>query len=122
MVDSGASNNFISRKLVADLGLEVDERVKFGVLLGDGCRLASQGGCRSLQIDIGSCKLQIVGYLFDLGGVDLILVIDWLRTLDEVTVDWGKMHMRFTQNDREVKLHRDRKLMKTIVSLRSLAV
>lgn len=38
-----------------------------------------------------------------------------------MTVDWDKMHMRFTQNDSKVKLQGDPKLMRAIVFLRSLA-
>ncbi|KZV26643.1 hypothetical protein F511_34898 [Dorcoceras hygrometricum] len=45
MMDSGASHNFISKKLVGVLQLEVDETVKFGVFLGDGGRVACQGMC-----------------------------------------------------------------------------
>lgn len=71
--DTRASHNFISRKLVADLGLEVDEWVTYGVLLGDGYRVTCQGACRSLKVSLGCCQLQIVVCLFNLGGVDLIL-------------------------------------------------
>lgn len=37
MVDSGASHNFVSKTLIKELGLVVDESVCFGVSLKHGC-------------------------------------------------------------------------------------
>lgn len=57
MIDSGASHNFVSKKLIEELGLDVDESVRFGVYLGDGCRVPCQGVCRELRVDFGVCQL-----------------------------------------------------------------
>ncbi|KZV42476.1 hypothetical protein F511_38731 [Dorcoceras hygrometricum] len=91
MIDSRASHNFISRPLVEKLGLDVDESMHFGICLGDGGNVRGKGLCRNLQVDLGACQLRITGHLFELGGVDVILGVDWLRTLGEVMLDWGKM-------------------------------
>lgn len=99
MIDNGANHNFVSRVLADKTGLRVDESVRFGVCLGDGCKVACQGVCSNVGIDLGSCKLNIVGYLFELGAVDAILGVDWLRTLGEVKVDWGKMRMKFKEGE-----------------------
>lgn len=81
MIDSGPSHNFVSRVLAETMQMRIDETVKFGVFLGDGCRVTCQGVCPNLRVDFGTCELNIVGYLFELGGVDVILGVDWLRTL-----------------------------------------
>ncbi|KZV58834.1 hypothetical protein F511_31528 [Dorcoceras hygrometricum] len=78
MMDSGASHNFISRILVEHLQLDVDETVQFGVCLGDGARVTCQEICRQLLVNLGNCEIQIDSYVFELGGVDLILGIDCL--------------------------------------------
>lgn len=72
MIDRGASHNLISKKLIDQLKLEVDENVRCGVYMGDGCRTPCQGVCRELQVELGLCQLIIDGYLFELGGVVLI--------------------------------------------------
>ncbi|KZV24316.1 hypothetical protein F511_01798, partial [Dorcoceras hygrometricum] len=87
MIDSGASHNFVSRKLVERLGLKVDEMLEFGVYLGDGGRVSCQGVCRKLQVDLQQCILQIDGHVVEPGRVDLILGVVWLRTLGEVVVN-----------------------------------
>ncbi|KZV38810.1 hypothetical protein F511_32692 [Dorcoceras hygrometricum] len=90
MIDSGASHNFVSRTLIEKFGFEVDEAVRFGVCLGDGGKVQCHGVCRNLLVELGTYALTITGHLFELGGVDVILGVDWLRTLGEVMIDWAR--------------------------------
>ncbi|XP_073035559.1 uncharacterized protein [Primulina eburnea] len=121
MVDSGASHNFVSNELINQLGLVVDKNVFFGVCLGDGCRVSCQGVCRDLVADMGQCQIQIDGYLFELGGIDMILGVDWLRTLGDVLLNWAKMEMRFSWRDQTVTLKGDPSLSRSMVSLKIIA-
>ncbi|KZV44379.1 hypothetical protein F511_18075 [Dorcoceras hygrometricum] len=66
MVDSGASHNFVSRQLVQQMGLEIDETVRFGVCLGDGTKVRCQGICHGLIVQLGSYTMTIVGHIFEL--------------------------------------------------------
>ncbi|KZV19807.1 peroxidase 64 [Dorcoceras hygrometricum] len=120
MVDSGASHNFISRKLVEKLGMEIDEAVKFGVCLGDGTKVQCQGLCQGLKIQLGTYIAKITGHLFELGGVDIILGVEWLRTLGEIRLDWNKMRMRFKVEGRRVELKGDPTLQRSMLSLKSI--
>ncbi|KZV37944.1 hypothetical protein F511_17716 [Dorcoceras hygrometricum] len=120
MIDSGASHNFVSRKLVHELGLQVDENVKFGVCLGDGGRVQRQGLCKGLVVDLRHCVIEVDGYVFQLGGVDLILGVEWLRTLGEVITNWELMRMSFSVGKRIVTLVGEPKLSRAVISMRSL--
>ncbi|KZV27240.1 peroxidase 64, partial [Dorcoceras hygrometricum] len=120
MVDSGASHNFVSRKLIQQLGLQVDETISFGVCLGDGTRVRCQGICHGLMVHLGSYTTTIVGHLFELGGVDVILGIEWLRTLGEVLVDWNKMDMRFQSEGNTIELKGDPTIQRTMLSFKSI--
>lgn len=42
------------------LGIEVDEQVRFGAFLGDKYKVACQGACRSLQVDLGACQIELL--------------------------------------------------------------
>ncbi|WVZ05471.1 hypothetical protein V8G54_018817 [Vigna mungo] len=67
LVDSRATHNFISRKLVEALGIKV-------------------------RIDDG--EFEIDAFLFDLEDMDVILGMSWLTTLGETTVEWKKQQMK----------------------------
>ncbi|KZV21493.1 peroxidase 64, partial [Dorcoceras hygrometricum] len=120
MIDSGASHNFVSRKLIEKLGTRIDEEVQFGVCLGDGTKVQCQGICKELEIQMGTYKAVITGHLFELGGVELILEVEWLRTLGEVLVDWNKMEMRFSEKGQLVELKGDPTLQRSMLSLKSI--
>ncbi|KZV46800.1 peroxidase 64 [Dorcoceras hygrometricum] len=120
MMDSGASHNFVSRELVKHLKLHVDDTVKFGVCLGDGGKVSCQGICRGLIVDLRECEIQIDGYVFELGGVDLILGVDWLRRLGDVVVNWEAMRMSFALGKNVVTLTGDPSLCRSVISTKSL--
>ncbi|KAJ1388147.1 Aspartic peptidase domain superfamily, partial [Sesbania bispinosa] len=72
LIDSGASHNFISLRVVNSLGLGYGHSTATTVKLGDG-------------------------------EVDLILGIEWLATLGEVTTDWKKNVMKFEYEGRKIE-------------------
>lgn len=41
------------------------------------------------ELQIGETEIEEHFYFFELGGVDLILGVDWLAKLGEVTINWG---------------------------------
>lgn len=41
-------------------------------------------------------------YLFELGGVDIILGVAWLASLGEVKIKWGNLKMTFSQMEEKV--------------------
>nr|KYP48846.1 hypothetical protein KK1_029489 [Cajanus cajan] len=50
---------------------------------------------KNLKIYMGNYKLFEEFFLFDLGGIDVILGITWLATLGEVKVNWRTFNMTF---------------------------
>jgi hypothetical protein len=54
--------------------------------------------CSNLSIDIEGVQVDIEAQLFDLGGMDLILGVDWLRTLGDIIMNWNSQSMSFWYN------------------------
>lgn len=52
LVDCGASNAFISKKLVENLQLEVVETPEFVVEVGNGEKVKNKGVCQQLKVEI----------------------------------------------------------------------
>lgn len=104
LVDSGASHNFIAKELVASLGLGVTDTKPYGVSLGNGSRCESRGVCPAIEVKIGKRDAVVDAYVLDLGGVDIILGVEWLETLGKTTTDWRKKTMSFESNGRMVTL------------------
>ena len=84
LVDSGASHNYIARELVTSLNLPISRIREFSVTLGDGSKRASKGLCEGLKVSIGENYLHVNVFILEIGGIDMILEMEWLETLGEV--------------------------------------
>ena len=84
LVDSGASHNFISRKLASKLALPIQSF--YGLLnrLGDGHRVWVKERCNQVAIKLGDVSCVLNAVAFDLGNLDMVFGIDWLNTLGDV--------------------------------------
>lgn len=57
MIDPGATNNFISTRVVQRLGISCEDYDKFWVLLGNGEEIMGKGICRNVQLVIQGLTL-----------------------------------------------------------------
>ncbi|KAD6454476.1 hypothetical protein E3N88_09182 [Mikania micrantha] len=104
MVDSGATHNFISRRLVRALGLPVSSFSGIHITLGDGYSIFVTEQCLQLPVSIGSFQFLLDVLVFDTGNLDLILGMAWLVSLGEVVHDWHHSWMQFQFAGKEVRL------------------
>ncbi|XP_076894751.1 uncharacterized protein LOC143547139 [Bidens hawaiensis] len=105
LVDSGASHNFISRRLVESLGLPSRQFKGIKIKLGDGHFVSVYQMCVDLSVTVGPCSFLVDALVFDTGSLDFILGLEWLKSLGEVVHDWQHSWMRFTYHGAPVQLH-----------------
>lgn len=104
LVDSGATHNFISQKLVRAMGWQVDDTTSLHIKLGDGFKARTQGECKGVIVELDKIQIEINALLFDLDGIDIVLGMAWLHTIGEMWVDWPRQLMRFRYNSQWVEL------------------
>lgn len=117
LVDSGATHNFIDKRLVQKMSWAVDNSTSMCIKLGDGTKAQSIGVCPDLGVEVGEVQLAIRAHLFDLGGVDIVLGVDWLRTLGDIIMNWNKHTMSFWHNKKWVTLQGLNDNMETLNSI-----
>ncbi|KAJ1436019.1 Aspartic peptidase domain superfamily [Sesbania bispinosa] len=88
LVDSRATHNFISQKLVESLDWEYENARSMKVLMGDGHLTRTQGLCRDLEMELEGGNFTVDAYLFELQDIDMILGVSWLASFGEMLVDW----------------------------------
>lgn len=123
LIDSRASHNFISVELVRTMGIEAGPTptVSYGVRLGDGQCKETNGCCRDLMVCLGEQHTAIGDFfLFDLGGVDVVLGIAWLATLGETRVNWKTLTVRFQFKDERVEIRGEPGLSKSLIPPQAL--
>ncbi|GAU25313.1 hypothetical protein TSUD_375770, partial [Trifolium subterraneum] len=82
----------------------IEETPLMSIKLGDGSRAQSQGVVKGLEMAIGKFKLTPEMHLFELGGIDVVLGMDWLKTLGDMIVNWRQQTMSFWSNKKWVTL------------------
>ncbi|GJU28568.1 retrotransposable element Tf2 [Tanacetum coccineum] len=121
LIDSGATHNFVSLKLVDTLQLEITGKRETGVFLGNGMSEKCYGICRKVELLLPGLRVTEDFYPLELGSTDVILGVKWLRQLGEVRVNWKRLTMTFQNGDNRVTLCGEPGLHRTEASLRSLA-
>ena len=81
------------------LGLKVTPTQTYGLRLSDGNKKNAQGCCEQMEIQLGQMTITEKLFLFDLGGVYVILGIAGLKKLGDVKVNWKFLTMQFKSKD-----------------------
>ncbi|KAA0031985.1 ty3-gypsy retrotransposon protein [Cucumis melo var. makuwa] len=103
-----------------ELKLPLEETSHYGVILGSGNAVKGKGICSQVEITLGDWKIVDNFLPLELGGVDVILGMQWLHTLGVTEVDWRKLTLTFIQNEKKVVIRGDPSLTKTRVSLKHM--
>ncbi|KAJ9561664.1 hypothetical protein OSB04_006824 [Centaurea solstitialis] len=104
LVDSGASDNFISPHVATALELPAESDRKFGVRLGDGHRVLTQGECKGVELVFGDFKTGVDMFVLEMGNLDMILGVSWLRQHGKVTFDWEEKTISFNWKGEKIIL------------------
>jgi predicted aspartyl protease len=95
LVDTGSTHTFIHSTLVQRLGLNITPRAGLNVMVANGDGVRSPGVCLATPVTIGDEAFAIDCFVLDLGGFDLVLGVQWLRTLGPIVWDFGALAMFF---------------------------
>lgn len=120
LIDCGATHNFISEKLVKKLLIPTKETAHYGVIVGSGTAIQGKGVCEGVEIQLENWKLKEEFLPLELGGVDVVLGMQWLHSLGITVVDWKNLMLTFIAEGKQVSIKGDPSLTKSWISLKSM--
>ncbi|XP_010463160.1 PREDICTED: uncharacterized protein LOC104743813 [Camelina sativa] len=121
MLDSGATHNFISPEAVKKLKLKCREDPNLSVVLGTGITVQGLGVCAQVTFSAQNLEFTTDFVVLELGPIDIILGVYWLRTLGDCQVNWQKHKMSFLHKGQMVTLKGELDLNMSKRSLKSLS-
>jgi len=104
LVDSGSTHNFIQDWVAKQVGLPLQPAHTFQVLVGNGEELQCTSICQQLSLTLGKHKFLVDLYVLRLSGAEVVLGVQWLKTLGPVLTDYERLTMKFCQNGQMVEL------------------
>lgn len=105
-MDSGATNNFISKALATSLKLQIGVAKPVPIFMGHGHPTESIGGCLGVTLLIQDLEIVADFLLLYMNQFesDLILRYSWLTKLGEAWINWKENTMSFYHKTSWVKL------------------
>lgn len=104
LIDSSATQNFIDEGLVARRGLQTQDVDGFRVMVADGFIITCTRMIPQLSLQLGSCEVKDDFYVVSIGDTDVVLDIQWLRSLGEITPNFQTMELKFKSKGKNAVL------------------
>ena len=67
----------------------------FHVQIADGGTMKCEGRCENVKLQMGDYHLKTHMFSINMGGCDIVLGVEWLRTLGLITMDFHELYMIF---------------------------
>jgi hypothetical protein len=96
LIDSGSTHNFIHYKLAKDLNCFVYPAPEFQVMIADGGTINFSRKCNKINITMGEYVMNSPMISIPMGGVDVVLGIQWLQSLGTVAFNFQELFMKFS--------------------------
>ena len=104
LVDGGSTHNFVQQQLVSRLGLPCRSTPPLRVMVGNGHHLECTTICEVVPISIQNIKFLVDLYVLPIAGANIVLGVQWLKTLGPLLTDYNSLSMQFFYQHRLVQL------------------
>ncbi|XP_031479935.1 uncharacterized protein LOC116250452 [Nymphaea colorata] len=95
LLDTGATHNFLNSRLAHLVDGKTTPQASFNVMVGNGEKLACNEICKNVGLEMHKVPFKVDLYLLPIGGVDVVLGIQWMKTLKRILWDLDDMTMTF---------------------------
>jgi hypothetical protein len=106
LVDIGSTHNFIDVNVANNLNLIVYPSADIRVMVADGKKIDGVGKCHKIKLQVVNYELESGFYTVPLGGVDIVLGIQWLQMLGTCSTNHQKQFIKFKWEGIQYKLYR----------------
>jgi hypothetical protein len=97
LINSGSTHNFIRCRLANEIHCFVFHVSNFQILIANGGTMKCVGRCDNVKLQMCDYHLKTHVFSIAMGGCDIVLGVEWLRTLGSITMDYQELYMSFTQ-------------------------
>ncbi|KAF2309076.1 hypothetical protein GH714_000340 [Hevea brasiliensis] len=104
LIDSGSTHSFVSAAKVEELNAVVNKQNGLKVHVANGEQLTSPGICKGIPVLLKSNSFMVDLFVLPLTNFDMVLGVNWLRTLGPILWDFTVMSMSFYQQGHLVTL------------------
>jgi hypothetical protein len=102
LVHSGSTHNFIHCHIAQETNCYICAVNNFQIMISNGGSMKCRGRCENVHLQIGEYHLKSHMFAIDMGGCDIVLGAEWLRTLGPILMDFHELTMQFDRRDNNI--------------------
>jgi hypothetical protein len=72
-------------------------------MIANGGSMKCGGRCENVSLQIGDYHMKYHMFAIDMGGCDVVLGAEWIRTLGPILMDFKELTMKFDQEGQQYK-------------------
>lgn len=76
----------------------------FHVMVGNGEKLECTGACSQVPVILISAQFSIHFFVLPISGANIVLGVQWLKTLGPIVTDYAKLNMQFEWQGNTINL------------------
>lgn len=102
LIDSGSTHNFVQVAAARRLKWPISPIQQFKVVIGSGDKLCCNKICKNVELVVQGTHISVDLFLLPMDDIDVVLGIQWLKTLGKITTDYSDLSMEFHYKDQQV--------------------
>lgn len=95
LIDGGNTHNFVQERLVKNLGLMSQPTQSLRVMVGNGNEVDCHRIFQGITVHVQGRVIIIDLHVLPLCGADIVLGVQWLKSLGPVLTDYNTLTMKF---------------------------
>jgi hypothetical protein len=103
LVASGSTHYFIHHRIAQKTNCYIRAVNNFQIMIANGGSMKCGGHCENVCLQIGDYHMKSHMFSIDMGGSNIVLGVDWLRTLGPILMDFKELTMQFDQEGQQYK-------------------
>jgi hypothetical protein len=104
VLDFGSTHNFIHYKLAKALNFFINPTPEFQVMISNGGTINCSGKCHKINLTMGKYVMNSPMIDIPMGGVDVVLGVQWLQSLGTMDFNFQELFMNFSLEGKEFEL------------------
>jgi hypothetical protein len=103
LIDTRSTHNFLDINVARNLKIFIYPVLDMKVMVADGKKIKNVRKCYKVKLQIQDFNLEIELYTIPLGGVDVVLGVQWLQTLGTYLVNHQDHFIKFKRQGKRYK-------------------
>lgn len=104
LIDSDNTHSFLNKAIVVDLNCKMTDTVPLSVTVANGNKMYSHHKCCNFTWVMQGVEFMADLRVLELGGCDIVLGVDWMKTVSPLTFDFNKLEVMVDVEGRKLTL------------------